>query len=151
MINGSAHGNRAGLFKSGAHAEIDAGNLKIGRGRHPGLEFNAQRESEQAMTALGVGNIGGVDAANNGTADGAIAAMVEAGVDPLPPVIGQDAEVAGLQRILTGSQLMTAWRRYARRLSAGLDKWRSFVGSGFFSTAWSYRSVRARRETRTLG
>ena len=44
--------------------------------------------------------VDGVYAANDGTASGAIAAMKAAGIDPLPPVTGQDAELAGIQRIL---------------------------------------------------
>ncbi len=36
----------------------------------------------------------GVYAANDGTAGGAIAALKGGGVNPLPPVTGQDAELA---------------------------------------------------------
>jgi D-xylose transport system substrate-binding protein len=44
-------------------------------------------------------------------AGGAIAAMKAAHIDPASrPVTGQDAEVAGVQRILAGQQLMTVYQ-----------------------------------------
>ncbi len=48
--------------------------------------------------------------ANDGTAGGAIAAMKAAGIKPLPPVTGQDAELAGIQRIIAGEQFMTVYK-----------------------------------------
>ena len=69
----------------------------------------AQNEMEQALTALG-NKVDGVYAANDGTAGGAIAAMKAAGINPLPPVTGQDAELAGIQRILVGEQYMTVYK-----------------------------------------
>ena len=54
----------------------------------------------------------GVYAANDGTAGGAIAAMKGGGVNPLPPVTGQDAELAGLQRIVAGDQTLTVFKAY---------------------------------------
>jgi D-xylose transport system substrate-binding protein len=53
----------------------------------------------------------GVYAANDGTAGGAIAAMKSAGIDPATrPTTGQDAELAGIQRILAGEQYMTVYK-----------------------------------------
>ena len=52
----------------------------------------------------------GVLAANDGTGGGAIAAMKAAGIKPLPPVTGQDAELAAIQRIVTGDQYMTVYK-----------------------------------------
>jgi D-xylose transport system substrate-binding protein len=51
-----------------------------------------------------------VYAANDGTGGGAIAALKGAGISPLPPVTGQDAELAAVQRILTGEQFMTVYK-----------------------------------------
>jgi len=71
----------------------------------------AQTEMEQAITALGTNGFQGVYAANDGTAGGAIAAMNGQGIDPSSrPVTGQDAELAAVQRILTGQQYMTAYK-----------------------------------------
>jgi D-xylose transport system substrate-binding protein len=49
----------------------------------------------------------GTVAANDGTGGGAIAAFKAAGVDPVPPVTGNDAELAALQRIIAGDQYNT--------------------------------------------
>ena len=56
------------------------------------------------------GEISGVYAANDGTAGGAIAALKAANVSPLPVVIGQDAELAAIQRIVAGDQYMTIYK-----------------------------------------
>jgi D-xylose transport system substrate-binding protein len=50
--------------------------------------------------------IDGVVAANDGTGGGAIAAFKAAGV-PVPPVSGNDAELAAAQRIISGDQYNT--------------------------------------------
>jgi len=112
MINGAPTDNNATLFKEGAHSVIDESDYEIG------VEYDtpewspdeAQQEMEQAITRLGADGFVGVYAANDGTAGGAIAAMKSAGIDPLPPITGQDAEVAGIQRILAGEQYMTIYK-----------------------------------------
>ena len=52
-------------------------------------------------------DIVGVVAANDGTGGGTIAAFQAAGVTPIPPVTGNDAEVAAIQRIIAGTQYNT--------------------------------------------
>ena len=53
----------------------------------------------------------GVYVANDGMASGAIAALEGAGINPgSRSVTGQDAELAGVQRILVGKQLMTVYQ-----------------------------------------
>lgn len=111
MINGSPTDPNASDFKAGAHSVLD-GNVDIGK-EYDTPDWSpdkAQQEMEQAITALGKDNIIGVYAANDGTAGGAIAAMKSAGFDTLPPVTGQDAELAGIQRILAGQQYMTVYK-----------------------------------------
>jgi len=111
MINGDPTDPNAGDFKAGAHSMLD-GKVNIGR-EYDTQEWsadNAQKEMEQAITALGKDQIIGVYAANDGTAGGAIAAMKGAGFTTLPPVTGQDAEIAAIQRILTGEQAMTVYK-----------------------------------------
>ncbi|MEO8094948.1 MAG: substrate-binding domain-containing protein, partial [Pseudolysinimonas sp.] len=56
------------------------------------------------------GGIAAVYAANDGTAGGAIAALRAANVRPLPLVSGQDAELAAIQRIVSGDQYMTIYK-----------------------------------------
>ena len=113
MINGAPTDNNAKLFKQGAHSVIDDSGFKVAK------EFDtpdwspdkAQSEMEQAITALGKNGFVGVYAANDGTAGGAIAAMKSNGVDPKKiPTTGQDAELAGIQRIVAGTQYMTVYK-----------------------------------------
>ena len=49
----------------------------------------------------------GVVAANDGTGGAAVAALKAAGVDPIVPVTGNDAELAALQLIISGDQYNT--------------------------------------------
>ena len=115
MINGSPTDNNASLFKQGAHSVFDplvaAGKLTIAK-EYDTPDWSpdqAQNEMQQALTALG-NKVDGVYCANDGTASGAIAAMKTAGLSPLPPVTGQDAELAAIQRILVGEQYMTVYK-----------------------------------------
>jgi len=115
MINGAPTDNNAKLFKQGAHSVFDplvaAGKLTIAK-EYDTPDWSpdqAQNEMQQALTALG-NKVDGVYCANDGTASGAIAAMKAAGLTPLPPVTGQDAELAAIQRILTGEQYMTVYK-----------------------------------------
>ncbi|WP_257456576.1 ABC transporter substrate-binding protein [Archangium lipolyticum] len=112
MINGSPTDNNAKLFKAGAHSVIDGSGLQVGA-EYDTPDWSpdkAQQQMEQALTSLGKDKIVGVYAANDGTAGGAIAAMKAAGVSPLPPVTGQDAELAAIQRVLAGEQFMTVYK-----------------------------------------
>ncbi|GAA3728146.1 sugar ABC transporter substrate-binding protein [Salinactinospora qingdaonensis] len=111
MINGSPTDPNADLFKQGAHEVLD-GQVEIGAEFDtPGWSPDkAQQEMEQAITDIGVENIVGVYAANDGMASGVIAALKSAGVDEMPPVTGQDAEIAGIQRIAAGDQYMTVYK-----------------------------------------
>jgi D-xylose transport system substrate-binding protein len=110
MINGATTDPSSADYKKGAHNVLD-GKVKVGR------EFDtpdwspdkAQQEMEQAITALGRDKIVGVLSANDGMAGGAIAAMKRAGYNPTLPITGQDAELAAVQRILTGEQYMTIY------------------------------------------
>jgi D-xylose transport system substrate-binding protein len=113
MINGAPTDNNAKLFKQGAHSVIDSSGLKVAK-EYDTPDWSpdkAQSEMEQAITALGKNGFVGVYAANDGNAGGAIAAMKSNGVDPTKiPTTGQDAELAGIQRIVVGEQYMTVYK-----------------------------------------
>jgi D-xylose transport system substrate-binding protein len=115
MINGSPTDNNASLFKQGAHSVFDplvsAGKLTIAK-EYDTPDWSpdqAQTEMQQALTALS-NKVDGVYAANDGTASGAIAAMKSAGLNPLPPITGQDAQLSAIQSILVGEQYMTVYK-----------------------------------------
>jgi D-xylose transport system substrate-binding protein len=109
MINGAPTDNNAKLFKQGAHSVIDKSGFKVAK--EYDTPAKAQTEMDQAISALGKNGFVGVYAANDGTAGGAIASMKGAGIAPSTrPTTGQDAELAGIQRILIGDQYMTVYK-----------------------------------------
>src|SRR6476646_816878 len=113
MINGDPADPNAALFKKGAHKGFDAAGVQVAKEYDtPGWSAeNAQREAQQAITALGNDGFAGIYAANDDTGGGAIAALKGAGINPEEkPVTGQDATVAGLQRILAGQQYLTVYK-----------------------------------------
>lgn len=113
MINGDPADPNAAGFKAGAHKGFEAAGVQIAKEYDtPGWSAeNAQREAQQAITALGNNGFAGIYAANDDTGGGAIAALKGAGINPAEkPVTGQDATVAGLQRILAGQQYMTVYK-----------------------------------------
>jgi D-xylose transport system substrate-binding protein len=111
MINGSPTDPNAAQFKKGAHSVLDTSGFKVA------AEFDtpdwspdkAQAWMEGQLSAIKSGLVG-VYAANDGTAGGAIAALKGGGVKPLPPVTGQDSELAAIQRIVSGDQAMTIYK-----------------------------------------
>jgi D-xylose transport system substrate-binding protein len=113
MINGAPTDNNAKLFKQGAHSVLDSSGVKIAK-EYDTPDWSpdkAQTEMQQAITAVGKANINGVYAANDGTGGGAIAAMKGAGMDPKKvPTTGQDAELAAVQRVISGEQYMTVYK-----------------------------------------
>jgi D-xylose transport system substrate-binding protein len=112
-INGDPKDNNAKLFKEGSNEVFSDRGVEIGEeyDTPDWLPENAQREMEQAITALGKDGFSGVYAANDGTAGGAIAALKGAGLDPTQiPVTGQDAELTAIQRIVAGEQFMTVYK-----------------------------------------
>jgi D-xylose transport system substrate-binding protein len=122
-INGAPTDNNAGQFKKGAHSALD-GKVKVGK-EYDTPDWSpdkAQQEMEQAITALGKNKIVGLYAANDGTAGGAIAAMKASGIDPKTiPSTGQDADLAGIQRIVAGEQYMTVYKAIRPEANAAAD------------------------------
>jgi D-xylose transport system substrate-binding protein len=113
MINGAPTDNNANLFKQGAHSVLDKSAFKVAKeyDTPDWTPAKAQSEMDQAISALGKNGFVGVYAANDGTGGGAIASMKGAGIDPSSrPVTGQDAELAGIQRVVSGEQFMTVYK-----------------------------------------
>ncbi|HWI74460.1 MAG TPA: substrate-binding domain-containing protein [Baekduia sp.] len=113
MINGSPTDSNSAPYKKGAEQVYKAGGAKIVKSYDTPdwSPDKAQQEMEQTITALGKSGFDAVYVANDGMAGGAIAAMKSAGMDPSKfYVTGQDAEAAGVQRILKGEQLNTVYQ-----------------------------------------
>jgi D-xylose transport system substrate-binding protein len=113
MINGAPTDSNAKPYKEGARDVLQKEGAQIVKSYDTPdwSPDKAQQEMEQSITALGNDGFDAVYAANDGTAGGAIAALKGAGIDPGSRyVTGQDAELAGVQRILAGEQLMTVYQ-----------------------------------------
>lgn len=120
MMNGSSTDPNAAQFKKGAHEVLD-GKVKVGK-EYDTKEWkpeNANSNMEGAISALGKKNIVGVYSANDGMAGGIITALKQAGISV--PVTGQDAELAGVQRIVAGSQFMSVYKPYAPEAAAAAE------------------------------
>ncbi|TDC54538.1 sugar ABC transporter substrate-binding protein [Jiangella ureilytica] len=130
VLNGSPTDDNSAQFRQGARMVFEAGGVTIGSEADipDWSPDQAQEAMERALATLGRDQVAGVYAANDGMAGGAIAAMKAAGLDPLPPVTGQDAELAAVRRILTGEQYMTVYKavrtqaRSAADLAVGLAR-----------------------------
>jgi D-xylose transport system substrate-binding protein len=111
MVNGAPTDPNAADFKKGAHSVLDSSGFKV-VAEYDTPDWSpdkAQQWMESQITAVKSGLVG-VYAANDGTAGGAITALKGGGVTPLPPVTGQDAELAAIQRIIAGDQAMTIYK-----------------------------------------
>lgn len=120
MINGSVTDPNAAQFKKGAHSALD-GKVTIAK-EYDTKEWspdNANSEMEAAISAVGKKNIAGVYSANDGMAGGIITALKAAGLNV--PVTGQDAELAGVQRIVAGDQFMSVYKPYAPEADAAAE------------------------------
>src|SRR5882762_1158976 len=107
-INGSPTDAAAGLIRDGIHDGL------AGSGYKTLAEYDtpdwappkAQQWASGQITRFGK-QIVGIVAANDGTGGGAIAALKAAGVNPVPPVTGNDATIAALQLVIAGDQYNT--------------------------------------------
>ncbi|MFP3987317.1 substrate-binding domain-containing protein [Streptomyces sp. E11-3] len=112
MINGKESDPNAALFKKGAHSVLDK---QVGKVVYEQTgEWDPKIAGEKmggAITSLGKDGFDAVYSANDGMAGGIVAALQSAGVKGVP-VGGQDAELAGIQRILKGTQAFSIYKPY---------------------------------------
>ena len=111
MINGSPTDANAADFKAGAHSVLDNSGYTIAA-EYDTPDWSPDKAQSWMESQIGTlkGKLVGVYAANDGTGGGAIAALKSGGVNPLPPVTGQDAELAAIQRIVSGDQALTIYK-----------------------------------------
>ena len=123
VINGAPTDPSAGDYKKGAHQIFDkAMSVKKEYDTPDWSPDKAQREMEQAITALGKDGFAGVYSANDGMASGIIAAMKGAGINPQSrPTTGGDGELAALQRIVAGEQYSTIYLTINKQAQAAAE------------------------------
>ncbi|MCX4634836.1 substrate-binding domain-containing protein [Streptomyces platensis] len=111
MINGSPTDPNMPFFKKGAHSVLDKQVKKVAYEQDipDWSPDEANKKMSAALDSLGKDGFQGVYSGNDGMAGGIITALKQKGVDV--PVGGQDAELAGLQRILKGDQAFTIYKQ----------------------------------------
>ncbi|CCK06736.1 D-xylose ABC transporter substrate-binding protein [Cronobacter sakazakii] len=115
LMGGSPVDNNARLFRDGQMKVlkpfIDSGKIKVvGDQWVDGwLPENALKIMENALTANN-NKINAVVASNDATAGGAIQALSAQGLAGKVAISGQDADLAGIKRIIAGTQTMTVYK-----------------------------------------
>ncbi|WP_308402707.1 substrate-binding domain-containing protein [Streptomyces sp. AC550_RSS872] len=119
MMNGPQTSPTNIAFKKGALSVLQ-GKVTIGKSYDtPGWsQETAHTNMDNALASLGADSIDGVYAANDGLAAGVISALKYAGIDPLPPVTGQDADLAAVQRLVLGEQYMSVYKPFKAEADA---------------------------------
>ncbi|KFG02029.1 ABC transporter substrate-binding protein [Streptomyces scabiei] len=122
MMNGATTDPNADWYKRGALSVLED-KVRIGKsydtvGWRP---ENAYVNMSGAISALGADNIDGVLAANDSLAGAVVSALNASAVRPLPPITGQDADLAAVQRIVQGSQYMTIYKPFKPAADAAVE------------------------------
>lgn len=108
QINGSPTDAAAGLIRDGIDSALDnSGYTTLAEYDTPDWAPPKAQSWASGQVARFGSDIIGIVAANDGTGGGAIAALKAAGVNPIPPVTGNDATQAALQLIIAGDQYNT--------------------------------------------
>lgn len=106
-VNGSPTDAAAGLIKKGIHSAVDPSGFKLlAEFDTPGWAPPKAQEWVGGQITRFPNQVAGVVAANDGTGGASIAAFKAAGAK-VPPVTGNDAELAALQRVVSGDQYNT--------------------------------------------
>ncbi len=114
MIKGANTDPNADFLRGGQQeilqAAIDSGAITIvGETYTDGwLPANAQRNMEQILTEND-NKVDAVVASNDGMAGGVVAALAAVGLDGIP-VSGQDGDLAALNRVALGTQIVSVWK-----------------------------------------
>lgn len=122
MMNGSVTDPNAAQFKKGAESELK--DKVIVASEYDTKDWNpvnAKANMEKSIQAVGLSNIAGVYAANDGIAGAVIDVFKTAGVSKVPPVTGQDSELVAVQRIIKGDQYMSVYKSYPQEANAAAE------------------------------
>ncbi len=122
MMNGAPTDPNTALFKKGAMSELD-GKVDIVKTytTHKWLPEVAAENMRKALKEVGAGELDAVYSANDGMAGAVIKVLGDAGVSDLPPVTGQDADLAAVQRVVAGTQYMTVYKSFLLEATGAAD------------------------------
>ncbi|MER6011334.1 sugar ABC transporter substrate-binding protein [Streptomyces bluensis] len=122
MMNGAPTDPNTAQFKAGAMSELqDAVEVAKEYDTKDWDPKNAKANMEKAVAAVGLDDIAGVYAANDGIAGAVIDVLKTSGVSSVPPVTGQDAELAAVRRIVSGDQYMSVYKSYPQEANAAAE------------------------------
>ncbi|MET8079640.1 substrate-binding domain-containing protein [Streptomyces sp. NPDC005303] len=113
MMNGSPADPNTALFEKGALDELN-GKVVIAKqyDTREWLPSVAKANMKAAIASFGLHNIAAVYSANDDMAGAVIEELKEAGATKIPPVTGQDASLAAVQRVVSGEQYMTVYKSF---------------------------------------
>ncbi|MFF0012646.1 sugar ABC transporter substrate-binding protein [Streptomyces sp. NPDC005374] len=113
MMNGSLADPNTALFKKGALSELN-GKVVIAKqyDTQEWLPSVAKAHMKEAIASVGLNNIAAVYSANDDMAGAVIEELKAAGATKIPPVTGQDASLAAVQRVVSGEQYMTVYKSF---------------------------------------
>lgn len=122
MMNGSPADPNTARFHKGAISELK-GRVVIAKSYYTRewLPQVAKANMRKAIKAVGLNDIAAVYSANDGMAGAVIDALKEAGVHKMPPVTGQDADLAAVRRIVAGEQRMTVYKSFLLEATGAAD------------------------------
>lgn len=115
FIGGAATDNNAHLLKRGAfrvlQPAIDAGDVRViyDQWTEDWTPVNARDNMREALE-INAQQVDAVIASNDATGGGVQEALAIYGLNGKVPVAGQDADLAGIRRIVAGEQLMTVYK-----------------------------------------
>ena len=122
MVNGDPADPNTAALKKGALSVLK-GRVRIGRSYYTAgwIPQNAFSNMSAAIAELGPGNIDGVYSANDDLAFGVLTALKAANVKSVPPITGQDADLAAVQRIVAGQQYVTVYKSFVTEAQAAAE------------------------------
>lgn len=122
MMNGEPADPNTALFKKGALSEL-SGKVDIVKSydTEKWLPEVAAENMRKALKEVGAGDLAAVYSANDGMAGAVIDVLGDAGLSDLPPVTGQDADLAAVQRVVAGTQYMTVYKSFLLEATGAAD------------------------------
>lgn len=111
LVHGSPTDPNSAALAAGVHRALDGEDIDV-LAEYDTPDWSPDKATDwvEGQLTQYSGRVDGVFAASDGIAGGSIAAMKAAGLDPVPPVTGQDGELAAVQRIVSGDQYMTVYK-----------------------------------------
>jgi D-xylose transport system substrate-binding protein len=109
QVNGAPEDAAADLVRGGIKKVMSTSNVPV-LAAYDTPNWDPDKAEQwvgQQIAKFGPAQIAGVIAGNDGVAGGTLAAFQAAGVTPVPPITGNDSELAAAQRILRGDQYNT--------------------------------------------